>query len=295
MTTRFEDLTDEQLAEMDPAELEAMGQREFGTPAADDEAYGEDDPATLPAVEEPAPVAPAAEAAAAVDYQAQYEAAQAELQRQQEELAAIRAAVNDPQQLRAQLARLDPAAAAPVQAPAATPPVTPPSWDDDPDAALAYIIEQATAPLQAKLQTLEERDAQRQAQDQEREMMMTMAGKYGQDFEPTLREFDAGHAHLRHLPLDVRYVAARGLKALSAPAVDPVADEARILAKAEELLAQRLKGGKPLAGVPTLGGAPQAVADTGPVDLGRMSWESLQSMPMDQFLDVGRKAFGAGR
>ena len=126
-------------------------------------------------------------------------------------------------------------------------------------------------------------------------MMMTMASKYGQDFEPTLREFDAGHAHLRHLPLDVRYVAARGLKALSAPAVDPVADEARILAKAEELLAQRLKGGKPLAGVPTLGGAPQAVADTGPVDLSRMSWESLQSMPMDQFLDVGRKAFGAGR
>ena len=125
-------------------------------------------------------------------------------------------------------------------------------------------------------------------------MMMTMAGKYGQDFEPTLREFDAGHAHLRHLPPDVRYVAARGLKALSAPAVDPVADEARIMAAAEKMLAERLKGGKPLAGVPTLGGAPQGAADEGPSDLSRMDYGAMMAMPLDKMLEVGRKTFSGG-
>ncbi len=126
-------------------------------------------------------------------------------------------------------------------------------------------------------------------------MMMSMVGKYGQDFTKTLQRFDAEHPHLRETHPELRYHAARSFYGLAAPAVDPAADEARIKAAAEAMLAERLKGGGRMPmGVPTLGGAPQGRGDQGPADLDRLGMSDYAGMSLDQMKALGRQAFGIG-
>lgn len=292
MTTRYEDLTDEQVAGLSAEEFDALVAG--GGAAA---AEGDDDPPSQPAAPEVAPEpepAPSPAAAPAPAPAAPDPARYAELEEQHRQLLA---ALSDPARVRQHLAALDPTfgqPAAPV--PAQPEPAAPvaPSWDEDPDAALAYVvqnaIQQATAPLVSELQTLKERDAQREAQEQHRTMMMTMASKHGPDFETTLQAFDAANPHLKDYHPEVRYMAAFGLKAKTAPPpqADPADLDARIAAKAEELLAQRLAGGKPVRGVPTLGGVTPGQADETldpeKVDYARMN--------LDEMLQFGRKAFG---
>jgi hypothetical protein len=282
-TPRLEDLTPEQLDAMSDEELATLGEAAFGGEAA---AEG-DEPAMPPAPEAPpAPtVDPAAPPNAGTDPTEAMRQLEAELARERQEREALLAALKDPARVRAHLAAIAPPEPEQPAAPVA------PDWDEDPQAAIQFMIEQATAPLLSEVQTLREREAQREAQMQQQQLRMQLAAKYGQDFETTLSMFDQQQPHLANLHPEVRYLAARGLQAQTKPADD----DARIKAAAEALLAERLKaGGRGPAGVPTLGGAPQGANEEAPSDLTQMGFDALMGLPMDKMLEVGRKAFGGG-
>lgn len=279
-TTRLEELTPEQLDAMTDEELTALGETAFGAEGEENPALEEPAPelAAAPPAPELAPVQPDP----ASDLHAQMAQLQEQLARERAERDTLNAALQDPARVRAHLAAIAPPE---PEAPMA------PSWDEDPQASIQFMIQQATAPLLAEVQTLRQRDAERAAQDQERELMMQMAGKYGQDFGAVLSDFDQKQPHLRDLHPEVRYLASLGLRAREKPADD----DARIKAAAEALLAERLKsGGRGPAGVPTLGGAPQGAPDEAPSDLTNMGYDAMLSMPLDKMLEVGRKAFGGG-
>lgn len=163
-----------------------------------------------------------------------------------------------------------------------------PSFDEDPDAA----IEARMAPILRELQALKEKDRHREAQWAHNERMANLAGKYGQDFHHVLQAFDAANEHLANLDPEVRYHAALGLRARTAAAPDPAADEARIQAAAQKLLAEKLASGQPMRGIPTLGAAPQARESAPAPNLDAMSQDEQDRMSFADLQAMTRKAYG---
>jgi hypothetical protein len=160
--------------------------------------------------------------------------AQAALKEREDYLARLAEEMNNPDLVEAHLRKLRPGQA--------------PDYDLDPQGAIQHHL----APLQEQVQTLAQELQRERGLRAQQELMVQMHDKHGKDFSSVLQAFDASNPHLADLHPELRFLAAKGLQASTPP--DPAAEQERIKAAAEALLAQQLKSGK--VPVQTLGGAP---------------------------------------
>lgn len=287
MTTpapNLDQLSQDDLEGMDMGALEALARGGAESPlvpeAPQPEPMEVPEPAAMATPEAPsapeAPPMPMPEAARQGDPEVPLRALREQLREAQEREAQIDAFLRNPQAV-IEYAR----SIAPEEAP---------SFDEDPDAAL----EARVAPLLQKIEALERRDQQRAAQMAHNEYMGSLAAKHGPDFHHLLQAFDDANPHFSHIDPELRYVAALGLKHKSGPAIDPAADEARIQAAAQKMLAEKLATGQPMRGIPTLGAAPQA-RESGPApDLDRMGQDEQDRMSFAELQALAKKAYGGG-
>lgn len=299
MTTpvpNLQDLNQDDLEGMDMAQLEALARGGAESPPVP-EALPAPEAAPIPEAAPgalPMPVTPDPAAAAAaipdpsqrqgdpeVPLRAAREAARQAQERAQEleqRQQQIEAFLNDPRAVQKYLHSIAPEAR--------------PDFDDDPDAAL----EARLAPLALELNQVKAQLAHTQAEAAHAKLMNDMVAKHGPDFHHVLAAFDAEQPNLAQVyHPEMRYLAALGLKGKSAPAPETIGpDDPRVLAAAQKLLAEKLAGGAPLRGVPTLGAAPTARETTPAPDLDRMGQADQERMSFAELQALAKKAYGGG-